>query len=148
MKIISMNMRSIIFIILSIVMLTSCEKDSEQEVFNKKIKIEAVYFTENIPNEGKPDIKSRVFIYYNLESIAFINYTYFKDGMFINSTDTIKPVCTDTINTLGYSIIEPMYTEKYITIAVESYYYKGRISLDSFILNEMLPISFKIENKP
>lgn len=130
--------------------LYSCEKSTEfeEELPNSQIKVTALYSDDFQKNVEKIDVNAKVYIYYGLESYHQLEMKYLYDGLILYHTDTIKPHSIDTIGPLGYVLIDPDFSEDYVTVGVESNFHKGKFGINPFILKREVPIILTVINKP
>ena len=115
--------------------LQACSKEEEQvnPNYEKKITVKVFYCTQEKPNDQKPDAGSKVYIYYDLYTIDFRNSTYQGNGKFIEKSSVIEPEQNYLVNLDGTIDIVPIYSDRKISVIVESNYYKGRLASSSYM---------------
>lgn len=97
---------------------------TEEKTFTLK-----VFYTKQDNNITYPDTNSRIFIYYDIPSMDWLKYEYLSDGKFMNNDSIIAPIQQEFTNIKGIAQLYPFYSNKPISIVVESHYYKGRQAL-------------------
>ncbi|MDR0864120.1 MAG: hypothetical protein LBO74_04200 [Candidatus Symbiothrix sp.] len=119
-----------LFVFLAFIGCDNNVEEPEQE--EAVIKIHAFYTAVETGNNKYPDYGSKVFIYYDIYSMDIAGYSYEDEGRFIHRGDTILPQQKSTIDIDGNAILFPTYTDRKITIVVESYHYPGRLATASY----------------
>ena len=104
---------------------TSC-KDEIINESSSEIRIRASYETSQNPGLKHPDFGSKVYIYYGIHTLDLMGYAYEGSGHFVKGDSVILPDQTTEVDDEGSANIYPMYTDKKITIIVDSNFYKER----------------------
>lgn len=132
----------------------SCSSDDIEEITPEKedivITVNAMYLTTENPVHEMPDIKSIVYVYYDIDPFDLIssNYHYEGKGRFVSKENIIAPLQVDTIDSQGNLIIKPKYLKKALTLCLESAYYKGRFSVLNSYLGLEKSALIKLTNNP
>jgi hypothetical protein len=105
------------------------EKPEQEDVV---IKVHAFYVASETGNTKIPDYQSKVFVYYDIYNSDIMAYTYESEGNFTHRGDTVLPEQQSTIDIEGNAILFPKYTDRKITIIVESNHYPGRLTTASY----------------
>lgn len=112
----------------------ACTKGHEEELADNDIilTVKAFYYTTESPDSEKADVGAKVYVYYDIYTIDLIDYNYISDGKFIKNNHTIIPDQNHITDFEGIVRISPIYTDKKITVVVESNYYKNRLATSCF----------------
>lgn len=132
---------------LSFISLLSCNSDINHDSNDMNITVQATYYTDNSEKEY-PDVNSIVYIYYSLDSLFSLKYSYKGHGQYIFNNTVIFPSQIDTINNSGSVIIKPQFYNKTITIGIQIFHYPERVTLHNFLPIASGPILFKQINRP
>lgn len=109
------------------------------------VQVSVFYATKDNPNALIPDSNSKIFIYYDKQSVDFAGYS-FQDGKLTKREKTIVPDQQASANEHGKMLLHLNYIDKPLSILVESNYYK-RVSTEAFSSGEN-KITVTINNYP
>lgn len=142
-------MKRFIFYPVLLLLVYSCGNGdvTEPELIPNDITVHAVYVSESNRDIEIPDVNSNIYIYYDAEDMIFITSKYEGNGKFVRSGKILLPDQTAMIGEKGYAVVPNIYTDKYVTIIVESNHYPGRLSVSNFTTS-FHPIRYKIINNP
>ena len=125
--------KQILFLLL-ISGIQACSKDERQLTTDNNIilTVKAFYCTKEQPDSEKADTGSKVYVYYDVSTIDLSNSSYAGNGKFFRNNSSITPDQSYDINSEGIVNITLTYTNKKISVIVESNYYKNRLASSSF----------------
>lgn len=126
-----MKIFSIKVFFITLILVQGCLKNDIQPIpkEEKEFTITTLYCTSSEPDREIPDIGSRVFIYYiNMAEIT--DKDYIGNGKWKSQRDNtiISPDQEYRVSDIhGKVSITPLFTDRFITIVIESKYYTNRI---------------------
>lgn len=124
--------RILCLLILGILAGCSVEEEQLAKEADKTFTVKVFYSTQEQPGILKPDIGANVYIYYDLYTMELAGSDYVAEGKFLKKNSVIIPEQSYSINTGGVIYIEPLYTDKKISIVIESHFYENRLLTISY----------------
>lgn len=134
-----MNWRINLVAVLFAVIFSSCSKnglDDECVLEKENDPVEITVFYSSLhSNVRKPDFNAKVYLYYNINTTADLNYfTYDGNGVFRNDDVLLTPDDKFLTNNLGQVVFGLEYQDRVFSIMVESAYYPD-LRLHSYCFN-------------
>lgn len=118
------SLKMILFLLFSGILM-SCHNDKMDEIEEptedrSKFTIEAYYNYPNSQNIKHPDVGAKVYIYFDVPTIDFMNTNYLGNGVYDKMGLITKPDQIFEVDGNGCITIERLYLDKNITIIIES----------------------------
>lgn len=111
-------------------LLAGCSHN-EEEMYN--IETYVYYKLHSSLEEKFPDTGAKIYIYYDKQTSDFLHYKYEGEGILTKKDSVfggdpiIKPDQIGQVDDTGSCIIKPKYTDKIVTVIIESHMYSPQI---------------------
>lgn len=140
-----------LFMCLALVGLSSCSDDDENgdgSSTGVTLKARVQYSTDANGVDTKPDAGAKVYLFFDFDHKNPNGYIYQVGGKYVKDGVTINAEQTATIDSDGNATINAKYTNRPLTVVVDSKHFSGRYSeyfYSNFKVNEIYAIIFKPE---
>lgn len=140
-----------LFMCLALVGLSSCSSDDDNDNgggtnTGVTLKTRVQYSTDANGVDTKPDAGANVYLFFDFDSKNPNGYVYQVGGKYVKNGVTISPDQTATIDKDGNATINAKFTNRPLTIVIDSKHFSGRYveyHYPNFKENEIYAIIFK-----
>lgn len=140
-----------LFMCLALVGLSSCSSDDDDNDgggTGVTLKTRVQYSTDTNGVDTKPDAGAKVYLFFDFDYKNPNGYTYQVGGKYVKNGISINADQSATIDNDGNAVINAKYTNRPLTVVVDSKHFTGRYSeyyYSNLTENEIYAVIFKPE---